>query len=208
MMISRRMFLAGTSALAIVPALPTLALPTAAAAPIETVKTATTIWVGGTDGEFDWRPFNAATKKDALKQLANYHGWEYDLEGDPYLPTGLSLQRAPKMDGLLPDEIKPHHWIRSGLGAFCDRCDSECYGNDTGRVFGTEVVCEECTTIPDLLSGDEYDVQMAEERLTEWFLDHDCDEASVREQMSRDFDLNLIPVDIWQKCLAEARAEL
>lgn len=64
--------------------------------------------------------------------------------------------------------------------------------------FAAEVVCEECTTIADLLGGDD-DIQLAEERLTEWFLGHDCDEESVREQMSKSFDPDLIPSEVWQK---------
>lgn len=219
MMISRRMFLAGTSALAIVPALPsiTIAAPIAA---VEAAKPLTTIWVAGHAGDFDWQPFNAETRTDALRQALYYHNFGTPEEVDQLLTlpeadlkkrldaSWFGLDRAPTMDGLQPDEIKGHHWIDAGMGACCDRCDSECYGGDGGRVFGAEVVCEECTTLPDLLSGDDDDIELAEERLTEWFLGHDCDEASVREQMVRDFDPDLIPVDIWQKCLAEARAAL
>jgi hypothetical protein len=78
----------------------------------------------------------------------------------------------------------------------------------SGSAFGTEAVCEDCTTIIDLLGSDDDDKELAEEQLTEWFLNHDCDEASVRKQMARSFNPDLIPLEIWQKCLAEARAEL
>lgn len=217
MMISRRTLLVSASAAAIVPALPKMAFPASVAA-VEAVKPTTTIWVAGHAGDFDWHPFHAESRIDALRQALYHHNFGTMSEVDELLAlpeaelkkkldaAWFGIDRVPSMDGLQPEEIKPHHWIDAGMGAFCQRCDSECYGGDGGRVFGAEVVCEDCTTIPDLLGGDEDDVEMAEERLTEWFLGHDCDERSVRKQMSKDFDPDLIPTDIWQKCLAEARA--
>jgi hypothetical protein len=213
-MLSRRAFLTSTAALAIVPALPAVL---SAAPTVAVTKPATTIWVAGHAGDFDWHPFHAETRLDALRQALYHHrfGTGDDMDELLALPepelakrldsASFGLDRVPSMDGLQPAEIKPYHWIDAGMGAFCDRCDSECYGGDGGRVFGTEVVCEECTTIPDLLGADDDDVEIAEERLTEWFLGHDCDEQSVRRQMSKDSDPDLISPHIWQKCLAEAR---
>lgn len=204
-MLSRRTFLASTAALAIAPALPALSSVAPAAA---AVKPATTIWVGGHDGEFDWQPFDAETREQAMRELFNI--WEGIPEGEitdeVLAENGLCLQRADSMDGLQVEEIKPYDWVEAGLGACCDRCSHECFGPDGARAINGEAICEECLTIPDLLDSHKYDREVAEERLTEWFLGHDCDEASVRKQMSSSFDPDLIPTDIWQKCLAEARA--
>ena len=174
----------------------------------------TTIWIGGHHGDFDWHPFDARTRADALRQILYYHGHGNAEEVEEMLGLSdkeldgmhLGIERVKKMDGLAVDEIRGHHWIRAGFGACCDRCGSECYDGDGGRAFGTEAVCEECTTLTDLLGGDKWDREQAEERLTEWFLNHDCDEVSVRAQMARDENPDLIPAEFWQKCLAEARA--
>jgi hypothetical protein len=205
-MLSRRMFLASSSAIAAAHLLPTL--PASADQAATAAKPATKIWVGGHDGEFDWQPFNANTREEAIRQLFN--SWEGvppgDITEDILAEHGLCLQRAETMDGLQVDEIKGHNWIDAGLGCCCDRCGSECFAPDGARSINGEAICEECLTIADLLDSDEYDRRVAEERLTEWLMDHDCDEVSVREQMSSNFDPDLIPVDIWQKCLAEARS--
>lgn len=207
-MISRRNFLVSSAALAIAPALPSAtAAPVAA---VEAVKPATTIWVGGHDGEFDWHPFNAPTKDDAARQLLAYHGREFDLDGKPYTleDAYLSLERAHEMDGLQVEEIKSHHWISAGFGSFCERCDSECFADNGARVVGCEVVCEECLTITDLLAGDEWDNSQAEEKIIELMVDEDCDEAAIFEVLSRDNDMSVITPAIWVKCLAEARSAL
>jgi hypothetical protein len=218
-LISRRAFLAGTSAVALVPVLPniTIAAPVAA---VEALRPSTTMWIAGHYGDFDWHVFEGKNKLDVLREALLYHGHGNGEEVAEMLTLdekelakeldrlGFGLDRAQKMDGLQPEEVEPHHWIRAGFGASCSRCDGECYAHDGARAIGTEVVCEECMTIPDLLSGGKWDKELAEERLTDWFVNHDCDEASVRKQMSRDFDPDAIPIEIWQKCLAEARAEL
>ncbi|MGZ2484345.1 hypothetical protein ACVITL_002868 [Rhizobium pisi] len=218
-MISRRKFLASSAALAIAPALPTI---TAAApvASVEAVKPATTIWVGGHHGEFDWHPFNAPTWRDAVKQMLEYHGYGNDEEiADTMTLTdeelrkelkyaGMDAERAHKMDGLRPDEIRGHHWIRTGLGSTCDRCGSECYDGDGGRAIGTEVVCEDCLTLTDLLHGDKWDIERAEEQIIEVMVDADCDEGEAFEVLSRGNDMSVITPTIWVKCLAEARAAL
>lgn len=218
-MLNRRMFLASSSAVAVAYLAPAFPVSTA---PVTAVvaKPDTTIWIAGHFGDFDWHVFEGKNKIDVLREALNYHGHGNAEEIEEILTLDeealkkeldymhFGLDRAARMDGLLPEEIKPYHWIKSGYGACCDRCSSECYDGDGGRAFGTEAVCEECTTIIDLLGSDDDDKELAEEQLTEWFLNHDCDEASVRKQMARNFDPDLVPTEIWQKCLAEARAEL
>lgn len=207
-MLNRRVFLASSSTIAVAHLLPTL--PASAAKVATAAKPATTMWVGGHDGEFDWQPFSAETREEAIRALFN--SWEgeppSEISDEILSQHGLHIQRAESMDGLRVDEIKGHHWIDAGLGCSCDRCGSECFAPDGARSINCEAICQECLTIPDLLDSDEYDREVAEERVTEWFLDHDCDEASVRKQMARSFDPDLIPSEIWQKCLAEARANL
>ncbi|MGH0229594.1 hypothetical protein NKZ03_26250 [Sinorhizobium meliloti] len=209
MMISRRTLLVSASAAAIVPALPKIALPAPITA-VEAVKPATTIWVGGHNGEFDWQPINAETRQEAMRELiASWEGIpDGEVTEEDLARHDLCLERADSMDGLQVDEIKPYDWVNAGLGACCDRCGGECFAPDGARAINGQAICEECLTIPDLLDSDQYDQELAKERLTEWLMNHDCDEASVRKQMSRDFDPDLIPVDLWQKCLADARAEL
>ncbi|PYB71306.1 hypothetical protein [Rhizobium wuzhouense] len=202
MMLSRRAFLTSSAALAIAPALPSIAAPVAA--PAEAAP-ATTIWVGGHDGEFDWRPFDATSREDAARQLLAYHGRDIDLDGRPYTleDACMSLERAHKMDGLQVDEIRSHHWIRAGFGSFCERCDSECFAFDGARVISGEVVCQECVTITDLLAdGDDDDAQ---ERLVEIMIDEECDEGAVFSILVRDNDMSVITPEFWIKCLGEAR---
>lgn len=195
-MLSRRAFLASTAAIALTPAIPKLSI----AAPVaQAVEPATTIWVGGTPGEFDWQPFHARSRDDALRQLCHYHGLDSETEANQ-----LALERAPKMDGLHPDEIKGHHWIKAGFGSLCSRCDGECDGSDGAVAIDTEVICEECLTLADRLALG-YDDEV-EERLIELMMDEDCDEAAVREVLNRDMDVDAIPATMWTKCLAEARA--
>ena len=216
-MISRRTFLAGTSAVAVAPLLP--AHPVAEAAPVVVKLPRTTIWVGGHLGEFDWQPFHAATKKDALRQIMRHHGYgdDDDIEAALSLPDDelaknlsaceLHFERAEKMDGLEPDEIKAHHWIRSGLGACCNRCSYECSAEDGARAIGDECVCQDCLTIADLLQGDRWDIEQAEEELIELMMDHECAEDEVREVLSRSIDPALIPAAMWEKCLKTAITE-
>jgi hypothetical protein len=205
MMLNRRAFLTSTAALAIVPALPSIAAPVVASAE---AAPATTIWVGGHDGEFDWHPFNATSREDAARQLLAYHGRDLDLNGKPYTleDACMSLQRAHKMDGLQVKEIRSHHWIRAGFGSFCDRCDSECFTDDGARVIGCAVVCQECVTITDmLLEGDDADAQ---ERLVELMIDEGCDEGAVFEVLARDNDMSVITPELWIRCLGEARLHI
>lgn len=219
--LSRRAFLSGAAAVAIAPAIPSLpGAGTTVAAPAVAPAPLTTIWVGGHAGEFDWHPFNAKTKKDALRELMYHHsfGNEEEIEAMMGLTekelekelrhSDLRLERVAKMDGLQTDEIESHHWIRAGLGASCDRCGDECYADGGARAIGANAVCEECLTLGDLLAGDKWDVEVAEERLTEMFIDHDCDEGAVFALVSRSCDPNTIGQSRWIKCLAEARAEL
>jgi hypothetical protein len=218
MMISRRVFLASTAALAIAPALPSVASTVPATS---IAKPATTMWVGGHWGEFDWKPFYGTTKRDVIRQLLHHHGHGTDEEIELTMTMSdeeldrelsgieLSIDRAPVMDGLLPEEIKGHHWIRAGFGYSCARCDGEAYAEDGGRVVGEEVVCVECTTVSDLIkSGNRYDIDLAEERIVEIMMDHDCDEGQAFEVMARDNDMSTVTPALWVKCLAAARAEL
>ncbi|NNU66580.1 hypothetical protein G9X67_15005 [Rhizobium sp. WYCCWR 11152] len=187
-------------------------------AAVEVAKPATTIWVGGHYGEFDWHPFNGATKRDVIRQLLEYHGHGNDEEialtmtmTDEELDKELKsmemdVERAKSMDGLQPDEVKPYHWIKAGLGASCDRCNSECYEPDGAVVISFQAVCEECITLADKLElgwNDE-----VEEQLTDIMVDNDCHEADVREILGREMYVDLIPGEMWAKCLAEARAAL
>lgn len=214
-MISRRTFLAGTSAVAVAPLLP--ALPVAEAAPIVAELPKTTIWVGGHYGEFDWHPFHAKDRPDALRQLLHYHGWNEEEIGraltlpEEKLAKELSsaeidVARAEVMDGLQVDEIKAHHWIRAGMGACCSRCSYECDVESGARAVGEEAVCEECLTLEDKLAlGDSDEV---EEELIEMMMDHECAEDEVREVLARSMDPTVIPAALWEKCLVAARAEL
>lgn len=218
MMISRRIFLASTAALAIAPVLPSIASTVPA---VSAAQSAIPTWVGGHWGEFDWKPFIGDTKRDVIRQLLRYHGHGNDeeiavtmtmtdVELDAELAKlELSVSRAPIMDGLRPDEIKAHHWIRAGFGYSCTRCDSEAYAEDGGRAIGEEVVCVDCTTVSDLIkSGHPYDIDLAEERIIEIMMDHDCDEGEAFEVLARDNDMGAITPPLWVKCLAAARAEL
>ena len=215
-MLSRRTFIASAAATAVVPVMPSLG--TAGNPPARPASNPlSTMWVGGHWGEFDWQPFNARTRAEALRQLLRHHGCD-DVDKVVSLPENeqekllnsmeISIQRVETMDGLEPEEVKPHHWVSAGLGSLCSRCDNECYGCDGGRVFGTEVVCEECTTIVDLVRGSTSDVDVAEERLVELMIDEECDEASVLEVLGRNMDVSAIPAVFWEKCLGAARAEL
>lgn len=199
-MLSRRAFLIGTSALVAAPALPAIAIP----APVVTAaRAAAPMWAVGTPGEYDWQAVRAATPEKAFKIWMREQDWdaEDEMEFDPTFVT-----RVEQWDSLT--KVNPADWIEAGMGHCCDRCSYETHPSTGARVVGGEVVCEECLTIPDLLEGDEYDRETAEERIAQWMIGHDCDEASVRKQMSSSFDPDLIPTDIWQKCLAEARANL
>jgi hypothetical protein len=213
MILSRRSFLVSASALAIVPALPSMF--TAAPATAATIGPATTIWVGGHAGEFDWHPFAAKTKKDALRELMNYHGYgsPEEIELMLELPEDevasilkaddLEISRAPKMDGLQPDDIKPHHWIRAGLGACCDRCSYECYDGDGGRAIGTECICEECLTLSDLVNDG--DIDDAVEKLAEHLAENDFDREGVTAFLAMDNDMSVITEEIWARAMEDAR---
>lgn len=216
MIMGRRAFLTSVAAVAVLPALPQIAMASPVAA-AETLTPATTIWVGGHHGEFDWHPFNASSWRDAVKQMLEYHGHGNEEEiaatmtmTDEELRTelkhfGMDTERAHRMDGLQPDDIKSYHWIRAGLGASCSRCDSECYADNGARAIGTEAVCEECVTLTDLLQGDKWDRDRAEEQLVEIMVDEGCDEGEVFAILSRDNDMSAVTPEIWVKCLGEAR---
>ncbi|OWV67905.1 hypothetical protein ATY76_13320 [Rhizobium sp. R339] len=166
------------------------------------------MWVGGHYGEYDWSPINANTREEAIRELLNSWGY-YDLEEgetpeDALKSNSLTLERASGMDGLQVEEIGNHHWISAGFGSHCSRCDTECSPEEGAIVIGTEVICEDCKEIRDLLIDDP---ERAEERLVEVFMMNDCDEAAAREVLIRDVDVDIIPSDMWAKCLAEARAE-
>lgn len=214
-MLSRRAFLTSTAALAIVPALPAAL---SAAPAVAVAKPATTVWVGGHYGEFDWHPFHGESKRDVIRQLLHYHGHGNDEEIEATMTMtdeeldaelkamDMDVSRAPVMDGMEPDEIKAHHWIRAGMGAHCSRCDYECDAESGARAVGEEAVCEECLTLEDKLSlGDNDEV---EEELIELMMDHKCAEDEVREVLARSMDPTVIPATMWEKCLATARAEL
>lgn len=214
-MINRRTFLAGTSAVAVAPMLSPLSMAEAVTVVAPLPKT--TIWVGGHYGEFDWKPFHAKDRLDALRQLLHYHGWNEEEIGraltlpEEQLAKELScseidVARAEVMDGLQVDEIKAHHWIRAGMGACCSRCSYECDAESGARAVGEEAVCEECLTLGDKLAiGDNNEV---EEELIELMMDHECAEGEVREVLARSMDPAVIPAAMWEKCLATARAEL
>ncbi|QSY98552.1 hypothetical protein J2J97_32115 (plasmid) [Rhizobium bangladeshense] len=215
MNISRRQFLGAAVATSCSALIPEIALPAPVA---QQVAPATTIWVGGHSGEFDWQPFNASSWRDAVKQLLGHHGFgnEEEIAAMMTLPDEelraelkhfhMDVERARKMDGLQPDDIKPHHWIRAGLGACCSRCDSECYADNGGRAIGTEAVCEECLTLTDLIQGGgKWDLDQAEEQLVELMIDEDCDEGAVFAILSKSNDMSVITPAFWTKCLGEAR---
>jgi hypothetical protein len=217
MNMSRRQFLGAAVATSCSALLPEIALP-APAVQHEMVAPATTIWVGGHNGEFDWQPFNAQTWRDAVKQMLEYHGFGNDEEiaatmtmTDEELRAELKhfqmdTERVAKMDGLQPDEVKAHHWIRAGLGASCSRCDNECYADNGARAIGTEAVCEECLSLSDLLkSGNKWDLSNAEEQIVEIMIDENCDEGEVLAVLSRDNDISAVTPELWAKCLGEAR---
>jgi hypothetical protein len=208
MMISRRTLLVGASAAAIVPSLPRVAVP-ASVATVEAVKPATTIWVGGHYGEYDWHTFDAPTREEAVKQLFHYFGTDNELNGEAYTmeDADLALERAEKLDGIALDDIKPYHWITAGFGTYCSRCDNECCAMDGARVIEFEAVCEECLTFRDKIALGGYEDEI-EEQIVEIMIDNDCDEVAVREILNRRDELDVIPPSLWEKCLAEARAEL
>ncbi len=203
MMLTRRTFLGSAAAIAIAPAVP----PTAVAPAAQAAAPATTIWVGGHTGEFDWQPINAATRNDAIRELiASWEGIpEGDVSEEDLAKHDLCLERAENMDGLEVDQIKGHHWIDAGLGCSCDRCGVECYAPDGARAIECEAICSDCLTIADKLADDPRD---AEEDLIEVFALNDCDEEAVREVLSRDIDVDVIPADMWAKCLSKAKLEL
>lgn len=204
-MLSRRAFLGSVSAVAIAPVLPkAIATATAAA---EAARPATTMWVGGHNGEFDWQPINAETRLDAVRELiASWEGVpEGEVTEDDLAKYDLCLERAESMDGFNVDEIKGYQWISAGLGCSCDRCGAECYAPDGARAIECEAVCPDCLTLADKLSDDPRD---AEDELIEVFALNYCDEAAARAVLARDIDLDVIPPDMWAKCLANARAEL
>ncbi|WP_075292615.1 hypothetical protein [Pararhizobium arenae] len=212
-MLNRRAFLTSAAALAVTPAIPAQLLAATAPAAVSV----TTIWVGGHYGEFDWHPFHAKDRLDALRQLLHYHGWNEEEIGraltlpEDKLAKELSsaeidVARAEAMDGLQVDEIKAHHWIRAGMGACCSRCSYECDAESGARAVGEEAVCEECLTLEDKLTlGDNDEV---EEELIELMMDYECAEAEVRKVLTRSMDPTVIPAAMWEKCLATARAEL
>lgn len=215
-MIGRRTFLVGTSAVAIAPLLP--ALPVADPANLVAELPKTTIWVGGHYGEYDWHPFHGESKRDVIRQLFNYHGHGNDDEIDATMTMTdeeldaelkameMDVARAEVMDGLQVEEIKPHHWIRAGLGCLCSRCDCECCADNGARAIGVEAVCEECLTLADRLELGDHDE--VEEELIEMMMDHECEEDEVREVLARSIDPALIPTAMWEKCIATARVEL
>lgn len=172
---------------------PALSLPVSA----PTVKPATTIWVGGTDGEMDWHCFDAKSEADAMKQLLRYHDVP-DGETRPYL----QVQRAPSMDGLRPREIGRADWIRARLGTLCDRCDDECFGDNNGRVIAGEVVCDECLTIADKLQV--WRADDVEDELAEILIDQDGDLAAAKVHIGSSADV--VTDEMWARVVARRSA--
>ncbi|MGO7686226.1 hypothetical protein ACC696_16400 [Rhizobium ruizarguesonis] len=208
MIIGRREFLTSIAAVAVLPALPQIAMaaPVAAA---EALKPAITIWVGGHYGEYDWQTVDAPTREEAVKQLLHYFGTDHDLDGKPYTmeDADLALERAEKLDGIAVDDIKSYHWIDAGFGTYCARCDSECCAEEGARVVECEAVCVECLTFSDKIYLGDYEDEI-EEQIVEIMVDNDCNEPEVLEILARSGGAESISPELWAKCLAEARAAL
>ncbi|MDR6818446.1 hypothetical protein J2X76_003623 [Neorhizobium sp. 2083] len=212
-MLSRRAFLTSTAAVAIAPLLPAVQ---SVAAEATLIRPATTIWVGGHRGEYDWQPFHGETKRDVIRQLLEHHSHGNDEEIDATMTMTdeeldvelkameMSLQRVSKMDGLQPDEIRGHHWIRAGLGSCCDRCDSETCADMGARALNGEAVCEECLTFRDKIQLGDYEDEI-EEELVELLTDHDLNEAEVFQVLAMRGDETAVSPALWAKCLVEAR---
>ena len=83
----------------------------------EAARPRTKIWVGGTPGEMDWLPVEAATRSEALARLLVAQA---DVAG-PVGPSELQLERAEGLDGLEPDEIRHAHWAKAGYHAAFDQ---------------------------------------------------------------------------------------
>jgi hypothetical protein len=151
--LSRRAFLAGISATAVAVAMPLPSMAIAAeSAP--TVVPNLLAFAAGSEGEFNWQPFFAATEAEAKEMVRHHFGW--DGEDDPdYFP--FEFQRVPKWDHRGGEEaVTPADWFRAGMGHICDRCDAEIYSGDgESTIMGEVVVCNECLTFAEKLALDD-----------------------------------------------------
>jgi hypothetical protein len=192
--ISRRGFLGGLSGLF---ALPFTGLPPAvASASVSSIAASAPMWAAGTPGEYDWSAFAADTAQDAFVHWCDSKGFPAD-QRPPF--DSDAVMRVKSWDGLANEDITPADWLRGGLGHTCFRCDCETSRSEGGDVFGTEVVCEECTTYAEKIERDEaYGMEVLAELIG------DKGEEGARLHISRDEDFSLIPSVAWDRAVAEA----
>ncbi|MEJ6845132.1 hypothetical protein V3589_02765 [Sinorhizobium fredii] len=196
--LSRRAFLSGVAAAAVVPALSVVSVPAAPAAAATAVPEIMPMFACGTPDAFDWQAFAAHTPEDAFRQWLDHQGI-YDAEERAYLSAHDRVLRVAKWDGRRPEELKPVDWIKAGLGAHCDRCGEETFGEYGAMAVGNEVVCEECLTFADkvYLGGDD-----AVDELAEVIADNGEEEAKAALASRGDWDV--IPEELWQRAIKQA----
>jgi len=197
-MLSRRMFLASTAALAVTHALPTM--PAAAPAVVDiAVKSDMLAFAVGTPGEYDWQHIVAKTAEDAFKIWHQEHG-SYDDEDDDEAEQIVfdpeCVMRIPEWDGL--KTTTPADWLRVNMGYCCDRCGYETSSDQGAIIAGDKVVCEECTTFADRLINDEDDAY--DELLN---LVADQGEEAAKNILIRKKDWDDVPADLWARAVVE-----
>lgn len=142
--LTRRTFLAGSVAAIALPAPSPVAAVTAPHVPLAAYFGADPMpmWIAGTPGEMDWKPYAARTAEEAWLAYCDDNGLEDDeCEFSPDL-----VAREPAWDGLDPRRIGNADWLQAGYCTFCQRCDCEITESSDGRVVGDEAVCLACMT--------------------------------------------------------------
>lgn len=191
-MLSRRMFLIGTSALVAAPALTSIAMPT----PVVTAARATApMWAVGTPGEYDWQAIRASTPEKAFKIWMREQDWdaEDEMEFDPTF-----VNRVEQWDNL--SKVNPADWIEADMGHCCERCSHETHRDAGARVVAGEVVCEDCFTFADLMA------EGGEDAIDELANKIACEgEVEAREGLVSSGNWEHVPTDLWTAALTICR---
>lgn len=194
----RRQFLKSVSAGAVLAALPPAAL--AATVPALDVAAAAPVmpaFAVGTPGEYDWISVVAENAEAAWDFWCD----EHDYEGEERAFRPEYVTRVEKWDGKDPDKIRPADWLSANLGHCCERCGYETHPESGARVVAGDVVCEECLTLPDQVESDpEEVVDELANRIA------DDGEGETRDWLETKGWLDRIPVELWNRAVAEVEA--
>ncbi len=174
-MTTRRDILKGSSAVAVIAAMPIApAIAAASAPPVAPLLS----FVVGTPGEHDALFVRASSIQEAYQMWgeqqghsAGSAGCEICFDGDHAdAPCTCDpkeyVTRIKKWDAL-DDDPTPGQWLDAGFGHICNRCNYETMAGDGYNING-DAVCTDCMTLDDWQIEDpEYYAEQIDELLTD-----------------------------------------